>query len=253
MSSDQLGRKVSDYLSRLHMGERTELGPAELAAGYLRTYLTGEDPLLTDVWPAVGRHFNEQLESNSDPLVISASDVVAVSFLSVNLPAKAAWTILTDLRAQLTKTLVKIPDDLFIEDPRCNYELYATEEASGELAPLQELWDLLRRDPQGRKWGMGATTTSKLMARKRPGLVPVQDSVVVNALGAEDSTYWLMWWQAMHLTDDSGSAFVANFARAAREAVPAAANLSLLRVLDIVIWMNASYQVGRYEARVQDN
>lgn len=253
MSSDQLGRKVSDYLSGLHMGERTELKPAELAAGYLRTYLTGEDPLLTDDWPAIGRHFNEQLETDTDPRVISASDVVAVSFLSVNVPARASWTILTDLRAQLTKTLVEIPEELSIEDPRCTYTLYAAEEETGEVAPLQELWNLLRRDPQGSKWGMGATTTSKLMARKRPGLVPVQDSVVVNALGAEDSTYWLMWWQAMHLKDESGCAVVVDFARAVREAVPAAANLSLLRVLDIVIWMHASYQAGRYEAHVQDS
>ena len=84
---------------------------------------------------------------------------------------------------------------------------------------------------------MGPVLTSKLMARKRPHLVPIQDSIVLAELNATDRDFWRMWWQAMQLTD-SGHQPVRHYARKLRDSVPAAHELSLLRVLDIVIWMN---------------
>lgn len=84
---------------------------------------------------------------------------------------------------------------------------------------------------------MGPTTVNKLMARKRPALVPIQDSVVMRELGISDGTYWDLWWQSMHLQVDTHPV-VANFAAELRRNVPEAAHLSLLRTLDIVIWMH---------------
>ncbi|GAA4375422.1 DUF6308 family protein [Paeniglutamicibacter cryotolerans] len=93
---------------------------------------------------------------------------------------------------------------------------------------LQELGNLLRRDEEGNLWNMGATTVSKVTARKRPALVPIQDSAVMREFGATDATYWDQWWQAMHL-HILDRPVVGGFASQLRGSVPEAARLSLLR------------------------
>lgn len=231
--SQSLGHDVWDYLQG-HLGDVHADGstsPSDRAIGYLRTYLTGSNPVVGGAWPAIGRRFEHLGTPDANPNVINATDLVAISFLSVNVPPRAAWNILTTRAAALTEALTRIPTELAIEDPGCTAEMYQPEFA------LQELWNLLRRDDEGNLWKMGATTVSKVMARKRPALVPIQDSVVMRELGAADATYWDQWWQAMHLHID-GRPIVAGFARQLRENVPEAAHLSLLRTLDIVIWMH---------------
>lgn len=228
-----VGHGVWDYL-RGQLGDRQadgSTGPSDRAIGYLRTYLAGTKPVVGGAWPAIGRRFEHLGAPDGDPNVITATDLVAVSFLSVHVPPRAAWAILTTRAASLTKALGRIPPDLAIEDSGCTAEMYQVDSA------LQELWNLLRRDEEGNLWNMGATTVSKVMARKRPALVPIQDSVVMRELGASDSTYWDQWWQAMHLHID-GHPVVSGFARHLRGSVPEAAHLSLLRTLDIVIWMH---------------
>lgn len=228
-----LGPGVWGYL-RGQLGDRQADGttsPSDRAIGYLRTYLAGTNPVVGGAWPAIGRRFEHLGMREGDPHVITATDLVAVSFLSVNVPPRAAWSILTTRAAALTQALGRIPPDLAIEDPGCTMDMYQVDSA------LKELWNLLRRDEEGNLWNMGATTVSKIMARKRPALVPIQDSVVMRELGSADSTYWDQWWQAMHLNID-GRPVVAGFARQLRGSVPEAAHLSLLRTLDIVIWMH---------------
>lgn len=235
-----LGQKVWEYL-------HTELGdgsggastePSKRTTSYLQAYLAGfsedDDDPFPGVWPAVGRHFDELGRDEEKPNVFTATDLLAVSFLSVNVPPRAAWSIIEARSAALTKVLAAIPVGMAIEDQECTSSTYTSTSA------LQELWNLLRRDEAGRLWKMGPTTVSKVMARKRPGLVPIQDSVVMRELGAEDATYWDMWWQAMHLAIDD-RLVVVEFTESLREKVPEASQLSLLRVLDIVIWMHGSY------------
>ncbi|MGP5220543.1 DUF6308 family protein [Arthrobacter rhombi] len=232
----QLGQETWAYLrNRLANDPGDEAtAPSDRAVGYLRTYLTGIDPVTPDVWPAIGRRFDQLAMPDNEPNVITATDLMAVSFLSVNVPPRAAWTLLTSRAAELTQTLTNIPADLAIEDADCSEGMYQKD------AELQKLWNLLRRDENGQLWRMGATTVSKVMARKRPGLVPIQDRVVMRELGAADRTYWDRWWQTMHLQID-GKSVVTDFARTLRQSVPKASHLSLLRTLDIIIWMNGVY------------
>lgn len=73
--------------------------------------------------------------------------------------------------------------------------------------------------------------TSKLLARKRPRLIPVRDSVVAGVLGMTNSTtWWRPWWEALssdqRITD-----------RLAAIRLDSDANVSLLRIADIVLWM----------------
>lgn len=231
-----LGHGLWDYL-RGQLGDMQadgSTGPSDHAIGYLRTYLAGTDAVAGGEWPAIGRRFDHLGTSDDDPNVITATDLVAVSFLSVNVPPRAAWSILTTRAAALTGALERIPTDLAIEDSGCTAEMYQVGSA------LQELWNLLRRDEEGNLWNMGATTVSKVMARKRPALVPIQDSVLMRELGAADATYWDRWWQAMHLHVDDRPV-VAGFASQLRGSVAEATRLGLLRTLDIVIWMHGTY------------
>lgn len=84
---------------------------------------------------------------------------------------------------------------------------------------------------------MGATTTSKLLAAKRPHLVPVQDSVVTAALlgaGAKGFNWWALW--RTRLQGPAGEE-LRRAACSLAEDVPEARQLFVLRVLDVVVWM----------------
>lgn len=227
------GSKVWSYLQS-ELGTRSAT-PSNLAVGYLRTYLTGVEPVVRGDWPAIGRRFEHLVLTGTDPHVITAEDLLSVSFLSVSIPPRAAWAILTTQRAAITEKLEQIPEEVSIEHTNCTLAMFEAD------SPLQELWDLLRRDENGKLWGMGATKVSKVLARKRPHLVPIQDRVVVAELDATDAGYWTMWWKAMHLREN-GKSLVADFAHELRDRVPEAGKLSLLRTLDIAIWMHGTHR-----------
>src|SRR6202043_119609 len=56
----------------------------------------------------------------------------------------------------------------------------------GAESPAGQLWDVLRRSRDG----LGPTTTSKLLAAKRPRLLPIWDSFVEQATGLGTIDYW---------------------------------------------------------------
>lgn len=227
-----LGHRVWDYL-RSELGNQNDQGqiqPAQHAVDYLHAYLVGVGECSNCTWPAIGRRFDELTDTPLVPNRITATDLVAISFLSVNVPPRATWAILREINDQLEQHWNQVPTEVSIESPDCGQEIYSS---TGEL---QEIWKLLRRDSQDNLWGMGPTTISKVMARKRPKLVPIQDRVVMQELQAKDASYWDMWWQAMHLRIDNQTV-VLDFARSLQAQVPANSELSLLRILDIVIWM----------------
>ena len=90
--------------------------------------------------------------------------------------------------------------------------------------------------PNGSLWpcttSVGTATASKLLARKRPRLCPVSDKVVIGAVGVPGWT-----WEALRtfLQDPA--------ARAEIEALrpPPAAAVSVLRILDVAIWIRHSH------------
>jgi hypothetical protein len=84
---------------------------------------------------------------------------------------------------------------------------------------------------------VGRTLTSKLLARKRPHLLPVLDDVVVCALRLGNSNNWQSIYEL--LTEENGD--VVEELDAVRELAAeedsAIQDLSILRVLDVVVWM----------------
>ena len=93
------------------------------------------------------------------------------------------------------------------------------------------MWDALLRMP-----GIGTATASKLLARKRPRLCPISDKVVIQAVGVPGWT-----WEALRcLLQDP--------ARADVEALrpPSAGAASLLRILDVAIWIRHHPRTARH-------
>lgn len=165
----------------------------------------------------------------SDPGRIEPSDVVALSFLSITIGIGSTLTPSTilelDANSELTTELLKsVPTGRPLES-------LSAEEFIEHLGPdssATELYDLIR------SLGVGPVTTHKLMARKRPELFPIRDSVVESIVGAEQS-WWEPWWKA--LTAEPRIISVIDELRSA--AGTRADHLSRLRVADIALWMSA--------------
>lgn len=152
---------------------------------------------------------------------IDAADLIAVELLSVQVPALVALDLLDgDLGEQIGRLLPLIPTDAVMADPG----------AAALLAgPATTAWTVLR-EPDG----MGWVTAGKLLARKRPRLVPVYDRIVRCAYGRPPGAG--VWsWLHEHFSADGG-VLDRQLARTRDDAgVPV--QVSTLRVLDVIVWM----------------
>lgn len=170
--------------------------------------------------PYSGAHF-ERIADTENPNEITARDIVAVSMLSVEIPPKTSiWLLSDEGREQVGSLLRQVPADARIGDGGDHL---------AEGSPLAQLWELLGtaawpHPTEGN--GMGKTKKSKILAAKRPALVPVLDSVVVGALPIVDS-----YWNAFEFTFDEETTQLASSVTSSRpESVP------VLRAVDVVLW-----------------
>lgn len=157
--------------------------------------------------------------------VIDADDIVAVSLLSVRIPGRAALQLLEERRDQISGFLSEIPPDV---------DLWDTEEDTfAEGSEADELWRLVEGLP-----GSGWVTAGKLLARKRPRLIPVYDRVVHASLQRpeRDSTFW----QDLRVALRDNPAIVDRLRALHGDA--SLGNVSLLRTLDVAIWMKSHGQ-----------
>lgn len=160
---------------------------------------------------------------DSDPNTITANDIVAVSLLSVDVPARVSrWLLSPEGRGVVTRHLAAVPTDV---------DIWQDADLMERGGHLWTLWNILDRAswPGARQGnGMGATTISKLLAAKRPRLVPITDYVVQDTLPPVKN-YWADFFAA--LADE-----------VVRDQVDVATatprtGLSLLRRIDISLWM----------------
>ena len=101
-----------------------------------------------------------------------------------------------------------------------------------------ELWEALR-DVKG----FGPTRISKLLARKRPKLLPIRDSVVNEILGITGFS----WWRA--LSDSFRDSEITEVLRSFNPS--ANVKPSLLRVLDVAVWMHGSRSRAAKKVRLE--
>lgn len=202
------------------------------AAELVRRYY---EPIGDNTTPRTGTRFDGwagggDRPDNADR--ITADDLVAVSFLSVDIKGRAAIGLLDKHADEISDLLRQIPVDLDLWDA----DIDRLDDPS---KPEYQLWNLIRGHKYG-KWGIGPTRASKIIARKRPRLIPIYDSVVHPLMGLKDSAgYWAAWQIA--LTDGSGLPERLEAIRReanASDTIEALQHISALRVMDIVLWMH---------------
>lgn len=208
-------------------------GATSKAAALLRDYYTA--PLAATGTVRTGARYDNWAGGGDAPETadsISGDDFIAALFLSIPFPAGAAIGILEIHAETVTKLLRGIPADVELSDLRAD----EFQKVLGPGSPAWQLWDLLRGKPD-RKWGVGPTTASKLMARKRPKLIPIWDSVIKAQTGLSSS---LAQWQEWHaaLTADGGKLASRLDQIQAQAQLPAP--LPRLRVMDVILWMDGT-------------
>jgi len=142
---------------------------------------------LIDYRSKTGFHFDQMIR-DSNPFVITPKDIVAVSMLSVDVPASVSIWLLEG--GEGAETISELLDSINPPDAK----IWDDEVDLKKGSPAWDLWNVV----DGRR-GMGATKTSKLLAAKRPHLLPVIDDIVRDALFAEQRRvdvvrdYWDLW------------------------------------------------------------
>ena len=218
-----ISQKLSGYVEPLNGVEPHEL---------LLAYFDASDPKHS----FTGRAFDTYAAATNDPDVVSAADIMAVTLLSIEVRAKSksgitpsAALALEERGGEITALLERLDRALELHelDEKQFTLLLGGDDSPGRL--LHGLLLDILRDKRGNKW----VATHKLLARKRPGLFPIRDQVVSDALGlGARSAWWRPWWEA--LSGDSGKGIVRATDEIRRRA--GVEHLSILRVLDVLIW-----------------
>lgn len=151
---------------------------------------------------------------------ITPSDLLAVACLEVVVPTPVCLDLVEGpLGEQVTALLSEIPADMQMGDTNADKHIK-------DKSPADKAWQLLDQEV-----GVGWVTAGKLLARKRPALIPVWDSVVRCAFGGPKANQWL--WLNEHLRH---ARLRESLDRLHHDA-ELTDRVSHLRVLDVVLWM----------------
>jgi hypothetical protein len=167
----------------------------------------------------------------NDPYRITEDDLLAVTLLGVRFGRSAMRYLLEEVPEQISSELRHIDPTARIWD-----------DTEAILAgPATKLWHLVWRKDNAD--GIAATITGKLLARKRPHLIPIIDSKVelLLQLKATDADSWLSIRDAM-TNADRRARLAALQPRGVRQ-------VSVLRLLDVMLWMNGSQSESAKAAR----
>jgi len=160
--------------------------------------------------PFAGHTFDTLGANPSDEFTVA--DLLAVTLLDVVYPPAAVRELL-DHASLWRPLLAAVPDTLAL------WEMTDNAYRAADM-----LWRALMGLP-----GVGPTKAGKLLARKRPDLVPIYDDVIATFLAPESRG---LWWELSEALQDD----------VRRHRIDALAcvvdpRVSTLRALDVAIWM----------------
>ncbi|GAA4479669.1 hypothetical protein GCM10023190_23190 [Enteractinococcus fodinae] len=182
---------------------------------YLQDYFSPDTPTYS------GAHFNSFQVSEKSSNQMTLADLYSVNLLALDIPGSAGLSILGTDAASITGLLKEIPDEPIGKLTDTEFAAYL-----GKESAAWQLWKLLKS-----YHGMGIARVSKLMARKRPHLIPIRDSIVARVAkfksGDDD---WHLWWKTLHDNPE-----IETQVECLRKEVDQP-TLSTLRVLDILLW-----------------
>jgi hypothetical protein len=167
---------------------------------------------------------------------ITDTDLVALSLLGIRVTGYQALSITGPLAGTIGDLLACIPSEARIEDDDADLLL-------APAGPAWKLWELLR-DVTDRRTGsrLGPVAAGKLLARKRPDLIPISDSHTSKTFSRKAPGEDAAWWDDVRSAalDPRRAAngmtlweYLADL-RATRDVT----HLPILRVLDIPGWMH---------------
>jgi len=165
-----------------------------------------------------GRWF-DHFAAIADPNRFEASDLIAVEALKVEVPSEAASVMLLTDPERFNGLLREIPREQDLWERR-RLDVDVGSKADDLHAALKAL-------PR-----VGWVTAGKLLAAKRPRLIPILDERVQGLLKPRDELFWV----SMHdeLSDESRRTTIAEICRVAPP------HVSLLRRIDVALWMAAT-------------
>jgi hypothetical protein len=171
---------------------------------------------------------------DDEPDRFTADDVIAVTFLSVQVPPRAAYQLLVTSAETFAALLEEVGPDR---------DLMSVGDALTSDWPAWRLETELRRLP-----GVGRTIASKLLARKRPKLVPIFDSVVADVLSLRQG-HWEPLRQLLRADDGELHRRLLML----RDSAELPSRVSALRVLDVLAWMEGKMRAkSPKDAEAQD-
>lgn len=191
---------------------------AEEAVGNLRRYLTRPG----------GAEF-DKLADRAAVNEFTARDFQAVSKLKVHVLRTAQQWLTGEGRPYVEELLSCIPADIDI------WEVAPDEfgDQLGPKSPAWRLWQSIVDHQDGAGFAGKYVTAGKLLHCKRPRLIPIYDQDGIGrALGVRHRDIWEVMWCALREPD------IRQSIRCAQASVSEAGELSLLRVLDIILWMS---------------
>jgi len=157
----------------------------------------------------------------------TAEDLLAVTMLSVRIEGYHALEVLCYQATELNDLLAQIPPGIALQDPEAGTLI-----AQG--GPAWRLWDAICDiEPRPESNRIGPVAAGKLLARKRPHLIPVYDSRIKKVLKRPRTDN--QWWQDLRAELINGQGLVQEL-EAVRDKA-GAGHMSLLRVFDVMCWM----------------
>jgi len=226
---------LQDLLSQLRRAKGDIMGidipdrlrDEDFAACLVKRYLSTD----TEGHARYSGAYFEQLGGGGDREDIAdqftAEDLLAVTMLSVRIEGYHALEILRYRTDELNGLLAQIPRNVDLQDPEAGVHI-----AKG--GPAWRLWAAICDiEPRPERNRIGPVAAGKLLARKRPNLLPVYDSRIKMVLNRPHTDN--QWWYDLHdqLIKDPG--FVQELESVRKKA--GAGHMSLLRVFDVMCWM----------------
>ncbi len=173
----------------------------------------------------IGELFTE-LGSDTNTNSFEAEDLLAVHMMGMTFKPTATDALLSEgpERSEVSGLLAKIPSNVDIWD-------------ASDFGAANDLWYRLAREKREKKKlypGINWVTAGKLLARKRPRLVPVIDSVVTALLPRAETGYWDLFREYLRLPDRIEKV------ESLRPIGVLPSSTPTLRLLDTAIWMRGS-------------
>lgn len=163
---------------------------------------------------------------SNPPGEITPDDLLAVSLLDITWRPPVVRALLGSRKQEIGRMLAVLPEATDLWDA-----------ADGTLRDIDLLWDALTAID-----GIGTASASKLLARKRPRLCPISDNTVIKAVDVPGRT-----WDVLRcLLADPGARAEVDLLRPA-----GAAGATLLRILDVALWIEHSRTAAAQWVREQ--